>query len=35
LAGGNVYAVDATTSQTPWSQQLVGAIGGGVITYYH
>jgi alcohol dehydrogenase (cytochrome c) len=31
--GGNFYVLDATTGQKLWSQELGGAIGGGVITY--
>ncbi|HKM73798.1 MAG TPA: PQQ-binding-like beta-propeller repeat protein [Stellaceae bacterium] len=31
--GGNFYAVDATTGEKLWGQNLGGAIAGGVITY--
>ena len=31
--GGNFYALDAATGEKLWSQDLGGAIGGGVITY--
>jgi alcohol dehydrogenase (cytochrome c) len=31
--GGNFYALDATTGEKLWGQQLGGALGGGVITY--
>jgi outer membrane protein assembly factor BamB len=31
--GGNFYALDADTDQKLWSQELGGAIAGGVITY--
>jgi alcohol dehydrogenase (cytochrome c) len=31
--GGNFYALDAATGGKLWSQDLGGAIGGGIITY--
>ena len=31
--GGNFYALDALTGEKLWGQKIVGAIGGGVITY--
>lgn len=31
--GGNFYAFDSATGAKLWSQNLGGAIGGGVITY--
>jgi len=31
--GGNFYALDSSTGQKLWGQDLGGAIGGGVITY--
>jgi len=31
--GGNFYAVDATTGEKLWGQNIGGAIAGGVITY--
>jgi alcohol dehydrogenase (cytochrome c) len=31
--GGNLYAFDATTGKSLWSQSLGGAVAGGVITY--
>jgi alcohol dehydrogenase (cytochrome c) len=31
--GGNFYALDAANGEKLWSQDLGGAIGGGVITY--
>ena len=31
--GGNFYALDAANGEKLWSQQLGGAIAGGVITY--
>jgi serine protease Do len=31
--GGNFYVLDAANGQKLWSQELGGAIGGGVITY--
>jgi alcohol dehydrogenase (cytochrome c) len=31
--GGNFYALDSTTGQKLWGQDLGGNIGGGVITY--
>jgi alcohol dehydrogenase (cytochrome c) len=31
--GGNFYALDSITGERLWSQQLPGAIGGGVITF--
>jgi PQQ-dependent dehydrogenase (methanol/ethanol family) len=31
--GGNLYAFDSATGSKLWSQNLGGAIGGGVITY--
>lgn len=31
--GGNLYALDAATGKKLWSQDLGGAIGGGVISY--
>jgi alcohol dehydrogenase (cytochrome c) len=30
---GNFYVLDATSGEKRWSQQLGGAVGGGVITY--
>ena len=33
--GGTLYAFDAKTGDTPWSQKIGGALGGGVITYRH
>ena len=32
-AGGNFYALDATTGRKLWGEKIGGAIGGGVITY--
>ena len=32
-AGGNFYAVDASSGEKLWGQKLKGAIAGGVITY--
>jgi alcohol dehydrogenase (cytochrome c) len=32
--GGNFYALDAATGQRLWGQNLGGAIGGGVTTYF-
>jgi alcohol dehydrogenase (cytochrome c) len=32
-AGGNFYAVDASSGEKLWSQKMKAAIAGGVITY--
>jgi alcohol dehydrogenase (cytochrome c) len=32
--GGNFYALDTTTGRRLWGENLGGAVGGGVITYY-
>jgi len=32
--GGNFYALDAATGEKLWGQDLGGAIGGGIITYW-